>query len=387
LIDLAIIGGGPAGTAAALEARRRGLRVALWERATFPQHKVCGEFLSAEALPLLEREIPEALARASVMRRAEFVSPAGRVSSFDLPAPARGLSRWVMDEALWRAACARGALGFEGAAVRAVERRETPTDRPPSWHIDWGARRTAPARALLAACGRWWNVAGLTSPTQSESSRRGLRRRSGVWVGAKAHLGGLEPRDAVEMYFFSGGYCGLAPIEDGLYNACCLVHGTLMHELGGGGAGDFVAWLGRLARHPALAARLRGAVQVSSTVTTAPVHLQRQGPRRDGALAAGDAAGFLDPFTGDGISQALCGGRLAAEVLAEARDHGASLADAAREHRRRLARAVTRSYRVAGLVRLLVRAPAALQSAAAAAVPRLGAHLLAATRWQLGPSV
>ncbi len=58
ILDLAIIGGGPAGTAAALEARRHGLRVALWERDRFPRDKVCGEFISPEALPLLQSEIP-----------------------------------------------------------------------------------------------------------------------------------------------------------------------------------------------------------------------------------------------------------------------------------------------------------------------------------------
>src|SRR5437016_5830575 len=112
-MDLAIIGGGPAGTAAALTARRCGLRVAIWERDRFPRDKVCGEFLSWEALPLLQQEIPETLARAAAIRSTEFISQGNRVYTFPLPGEARGLSRRLLDEALWRAAAAKGAEAFE----------------------------------------------------------------------------------------------------------------------------------------------------------------------------------------------------------------------------------------------------------------------------------
>ena len=84
MIDLAIIGGGPAGSAAALEARRRGLKVAIWERERFPRDKVCGEFVSAESVPLLKNVIPEVLQNASVITRAEFVSPRGRGQEADV---------------------------------------------------------------------------------------------------------------------------------------------------------------------------------------------------------------------------------------------------------------------------------------------------------------
>ena len=108
--DLGIIGGGPAGTAAAMEARRSGLRVALWDRDQFPRDKVCGEFISAESVPILNQTIPLVMARAAVIRRSEFISPKGHVLAFELPHPARGLSRCVLDESLWKAASAAGAV-------------------------------------------------------------------------------------------------------------------------------------------------------------------------------------------------------------------------------------------------------------------------------------
>ncbi|MGH7247800.1 MAG: NAD(P)/FAD-dependent oxidoreductase, partial [Pseudomonadota bacterium] len=125
--DLAIIGGGPAGTSAAITARRRGLSVAIWERDRFPRDKVCGEFISAESLPLLREQIPEALARGAEVQGAEFVPRSGRAYAFNFSSPACGLSRWVMDEALWQAARASGAQTLEGTAVRGVCRANGPS--------------------------------------------------------------------------------------------------------------------------------------------------------------------------------------------------------------------------------------------------------------------
>ncbi|MGH3181041.1 MAG: NAD(P)/FAD-dependent oxidoreductase, partial [Streptosporangiaceae bacterium] len=80
--DLAVIGGGPAGASAAWAAAQRGLRVALLERGAFPRDKVCGEFVSHEALPLLQRMAPELVAAAPTIASAAFVSASGRRAEF-----------------------------------------------------------------------------------------------------------------------------------------------------------------------------------------------------------------------------------------------------------------------------------------------------------------
>ncbi len=388
MIDLAIIGGGPAGTAAALEASRRGLSVAIYERDRFPREKVCGEFLSGESLPLLECEIPAALTRGAAIRRAEFISPRGRLHDFELPAAGRGLSRHVLDQALWQAASAAGVLTREGEPVRWLGRLESGSGcagngqghgRVKCWEIESAKGTIETAKRLIIACGRWWALEGFPSP-----AGQGKRIAAGAWLGVKAHFSGVALRDAVEMYYFSGGYCGLAPIEDGLYNACCLVHRSLARDPGARGMGDFAAWIRAVARHRALDVRLRGAVQASATITTAPLGPGRRRPVSEGAMLAGDAAGFLDPFTGDGISMALHSGKLAAGEWArcseEAGDVNAN--QALSVYRRRLVRAVRRSYAVAGLVRALVSGPAMVQASVAAALPWLGTHLHASTRWQ-----
>lgn len=383
LIDLAIVGGGPAGTATALEARHRGLRVSIWDRDRFPRDKVCGEFLSAESLPWLETEIPSTLSRGTAIRRSEFVSRSGRSRAFALPMCGRGLSRRALDEALWRRAGAASAESQEGEGIRRIHKINPGRGNRTLWELESSLGKIQRAGALVIACGRWWKLDGLPGPAQKEPKERNGNAAPGM--GAKAHFSGIAARDAVEMYFFPGGYCGLAPIEDGLYNACCLVHRNLARECMGRGMSDFGAWLRGVARHPALDARLRAATQVSETLATAPLRPARRVADREGALWVGDAAGFLDPFTGDGISMALHSGRLAAEELARALEKGFEELDfkqVVEGYRRNLARAVRRSYRVAGLLRTLVSAPESVQTAMAAALPWLGARLLAETRWR-----
>ncbi|HLY60071.1 MAG TPA: FAD-dependent monooxygenase [Terriglobia bacterium] len=378
LVDLAIIGGGPAGTAAALEARRHGMKVAIWDRDRFPRDKVCGEFLSAESIPLLDQEIPALLERASHIRRSEFISPAGRVHEFDLPQAGRGLSRWVLDEAMWQAAETAGARARAGEAIRNLRRLDPSAHHGANWELKSENGSSTLAGSLLVACGRWWSIDGLPSP-----ARECKADAVGPWMGAKAHFSEVAHRRAVEMYYFPGGYCGLAPIEDWQYNACCLIHRRLVRESAAGSLEDFALWLRNVAHHPALAARLHGAVQTSMTVSTAPLRPARRRAGNDGTLLAGDAAGFLDPFTGDGISMALHSGRLAAQELAGAWSRmETSLERSAASYRRRLDGAVRRSYWVAKLLRALVSAPAGLQSSAAAVLPKLGRRLLEETRWR-----
>jgi flavin-dependent dehydrogenase len=378
LTDLAIVGGGPAGTAAALEARRRGLQVTLWERERFPRDKVCGEFISAESLPILEEEIPGLLARAAFIARAEFISSRGRVRGFALPHPARGLSRRQLDQALWSAAIRAGARVREGESVLRISKAHGQAGQSKIWEIESESGSVESARALVMACGRWWKIEGLRSPALRERNSAG-----GPWLGVKAHFRGVAPRAAVEMFYFPGGYCGLAPVEDGLYNACCLVHRSLVRETRGADVKDFAGWIGCVARHAALSRRLRSAFQDGETVATAPVRPARRGAEVEGALLAGDAAGFLDPFTGDGISMALHSGRMAVEELArDGSFESEGVRRAASTYRRRLEDSVRRSYAVAGLLRALVRAPGFVQQAAAAALPRLGTRLLADTRWR-----
>jgi flavin-dependent dehydrogenase len=381
-LDLAIIGGGPAGTAAALEARRQGLSVAIWERDRFPRDKVCGEFISSEALPLLQSEIPSTVARGAEILRAEFVCDNGLSRPFRLPHPALGLSRRRLDAALWQACEAAGVEVHEGKAARSVCKLGSGGRQTPVWEIETAAGNIQKANALIVACGRWWAIEGLSSPV----GRPGTLTR-GDWIGAKAHFAGIPSRDRIEMYFFRGGYCGLAPVEDGACNVCCLVRREQLRQSRPKALEDFATWLAQISHLGALEKRLRGAQQVSAAVTTAPVHLSRRQAAQRAALMVGDAAGFLDPFTGEGISMALHSGRLAARAVASALSEGFDSQSAAEIYGQKLSQAVRRSYRIAAMARGLIHGPAWLRGTVTAPLPWAGKHLVRETRWRGNPEV
>ncbi len=373
IYDLAVVGGGPAGCAAAWTAARAGLRVLQYEPDQFPHDKVCGEFISSEAHALLGAMVPETAQRAVVVRHAEFVAPGGVRRRFQLPQPALGLSRLSLDAALWAAARAAG-VTQHATRVQNVEHDSTGF----LVRSDGVALR---ARAVIVAAGRWWSIAGLRSAVETAET-------GGPWLGVKARFrqlerAGLTP--AVEMFYFRGGYCGLAPVEDGMINACCLVHRKYAGRVVE--ARDFAAWMSQVGGR-ALRQRLRGGKQVTPTVTTAQVRTAPKHAMLGGVLLAGDAAGFLDPFTGDGLAMALRSGELAGKhVASHLQAHlgqAACLETTAQAYAAELRASAATSFATARWLRRIVLAPAWVQNAAAAGllIPAVAQHLVKRTRWQ-----
>jgi flavin-dependent dehydrogenase len=112
------------------------------------------------------------------------------------------------------------------------------------------------------------------------------------------------------------------------------------------------------------------------------VHLARRQAAQGGALMVGDASGFLDPFTGEGISMALHSGRLAAHAVAKSLTEGSGAGRAAEIYGQNLSLAVGRSYRIAGIARSLLHGPLWLQGLVAAPLPWIGKRLVHETRWR-----
>jgi flavin-dependent dehydrogenase len=335
--DLLVVGAGPAGASAAITAARLGMRVVLCERQSMrhgaARDKVCGEFISPEALPLLRALAPEALTDAPEISSAALITRHGRRGEFALP-PGRGCSRLQLDAALWRAAAAAGVDCRPGTPIAEHAVPSEFTGLP-----------------VIRATGR---------------------ADAGPWIGIKAHFDGLPPSSCVELYSIPGGYCGVASVEAGWTNVCCLLRRRHAQPLAA--ARDLAVWLPAHAPSQPLRRRLAGARQVSATVYTLCA-LGRRAASRGEALLAGDAAGFLDPFTGDGIARALLSGRLAGQTAAQGR-----LA----EYPRALAQSTSHGFRAASLLRRAMLAPEAAQSLLfpCATHPLLSRRLLAATRWR-----
>jgi flavin-dependent dehydrogenase len=297
MYDLTIIGGGPAGTSAAITASRAGAQVLLLERGRFPRHKVCGEFVSAESLGLLSTLL--AAQHASLLNDAIRISRTrvfldGRIIETAICPPAASLARLDLDAALWESAVRCGVDARQSVTVQGLSGRG-----PFRIATSAGDFET---RVAINASGRWSN---LSAPPAANGKARQK------WLGLKAHFAEDFPPASVDLYFFEGGYCGVQPVDlqdteskHGRANACAMVRAEVASSLP-----DVFT------QHPALAERSRSWRLLSEPVSTSPLLFGDPQPVRDSILLAGDAAGFIDPFVGDGISLALRSGALAASSL------------------------------------------------------------------------
>ena len=339
--DLIIIGAGPAGTAAAISAARRGASVLLLERGRFPRHKVCGEFVSAEALGLLaeflDRELAGLIKNAVRIPRARVFLD-GRTLRARVDPPAASIARFELDAALWQSARSAGVDARQQVTVQSIAGR--------------GPFRIATSdgefesRALVNASGRWSN---LNLPPAENRARREK------WLGVKAHFAEPPSEPSVDLYFFEGGYCGVQPVtvageSGGRVNASAMVRADVASTLP-----DVFA------RHPALNERSRKWSPLSDPVSTSPLIFRQPQPERDGMLMVGDAAGFVDPFVGDGISLALRGGALAGHCLGSFFSGEASLREAARRYGRAYERSLLPVFRASSAIRRMLVLPGSIR--------------------------
>jgi menaquinone-9 beta-reductase len=340
MYDLIIIGGGPAGTSAAITAARRGARVLLLERGRFPRHKVCGEFVSSESLDLLAKLLASQDGR--LLQEAIRI-PEGRIfiDGHVLRAPvqpaAASIARLDLDKALWDSAQACGVEARQQVTVENVG-----GSGPFLVHTSDGQFAS---RAVINASGRWSNF---TQPNGHADKK---------WIGLKGHFGEPCPPPSVDLYFFAGGYCGVQPVRlnadsgQPRINACAMVRA------------DVASTLPEVFRlHPALRERSAQWEPLSDPVSVAPLFFGTPQPLRDGVFMAGDAAGFVDPFVGDGISLALRSGALAAECLASFFTGAVSLEGAAHRYQEQYQKQLATVFRSSSRIRGMLRWPRAVRA-------------------------
>lgn len=317
-----IIGGGPAGSSAARTLAASGVRVVLLEKGRMPRQKLCGEFITPECFPTLNRlaAMDEILAAgAHRINRLRLNGTNGNhveasMSEISGSTHALSLSRARFDEVLFDGARRAGAVCLENYAVKRCFFDDGRPAGVEAMSIVDGKPVKFEAPLVIDASGRNSRL----TIGRSKKSTRGARL-----FALKAHLEGVEGMaDQVELFFFPGGYGGLSSIENGLSNLCFITNEARIKSAGGNALSVMQQTLLTNSR---ASERLSSATAVGNWVTGGPLVFGRKRRVEAGILAIGDAAGMIDPFTGTGIQIALRSGELAAESVIESLGSNSSL--------------------------------------------------------------
>lgn len=321
-----IVGGGPAGAAAAIALARAGKPVCLLERKPGPHHKVCGEHISwdaARTLADLGLDLPALGARA--VQQVSLYSGDDQINAH-LPFPAWSLSRYRLDEALLQLAADAGAQVCRGLAVRSLLR----TDKGWKLHVKGstipyhsalttgeGDPDTLHAKTVFLATGKH------DLPRWQRPSPRG---HSEDLLGLKIHLRlapaqqqGLQGR--LEMYLFDGGYAGLEMIEEDQTTLCFLVSKHLYHVCER-------QWPKLLQQLCTTSSQLQQRLAGAQTLWSQPLaiyrvpfgYLHMPAAPEPGLFRLGDQAAVIASLAGDGIAIALHSAQLAARIYAAGGD-------------------------------------------------------------------
>lgn len=315
--EIAVIGAGLAGSTVAAALASRGRDVTLLERATFPRHKVCGEFLSPESMACIEElgcsQAFEAL-DPPAMERVRLTVAGGTELHLRLPGRAFGMSRRALDALLFDHAGECGAAVFDGADVRAVD--ET-SGHKKCLQVRLGSKgershHRLEADVVVGAYGR-------RSRLDRQQERPFFKKRS-PYVAFKRHHrlvddGGRPGLDGVvELHTFDGGYCGVSFVEDDLVNVCTMFHRRIIEGDEEFDGAEFWKFLGR--GDSSLARRLSGLKPCDTqTLAIAQIPLTIKETFDDELLYVGDSAGMIAPLAGDGQAMAIESGLKLAKLL------------------------------------------------------------------------
>lgn len=351
--EVIVVGGGPAGSVSAALLAGRGRRVLLLDKARFPRHKACSEYVNPAGARLLgDLGLGGDLDRLGAHRLEAMLihAPGGSrfVADFVAAGAGRravGLSRYRLDALLLDLARDAGAELREGAHVRDLVIDQGRV-RGVQVTID-GRRETLRAPVTIGADGRFGVVSRVL---ELDAAPRWPRR-----TGLVAHYRGVSGLDRWgEMHVARHGYAGLAPLEDGLTNVAFVTGSDAVGNRPDALEAFFARGLDAI---PEVAARLAGAERVGGIRGVGPMARHARRVAGDGYLLVGDAASFLDPFTGEGIYEAIRGAMLAAPIIDAALGSGDITAAALAPYRDARRRAFWAKRRVGWLVQAFIATP------------------------------
>jgi menaquinone-9 beta-reductase len=297
--DIAIIGGGLAGLALSIQSAKAGFKTILFEKETYPFHRVCGEYISLESrdflvslgLPVTEMDLP-------IISRLQVTAPNGNKIEQQLDLGGFGISRHLLDYELYKLAKAAGVSLAEGIKVNDIIYKNN------SFTI-YSSIENIQATVAAGCFGKRSNI----DIKWKRKFVLGKNKKLNNYIGVKYHIKTDWPDGLIALHNFKEGYCGISKVEE---DKCCLCYLTTAQNLRENENSIAALEANVLKANPYLKDILNNANKIfTEPVTISQISFAKKKLVENHVLMVGDAGGMITPLCGNGMSMALHGSKLA----------------------------------------------------------------------------
>ncbi len=298
LYDVAIAGGGIAGLSLAIDLRRRGYKIVVLEKGSYPRHKVCGEYISMESADYLKKICPElitlALPRINTFR---LTAPGNNVFETHLQPGGFGISRYLLEQLLYKEALKNGVEVLTDQKVqRAIFSKHENLFTVKGNSVDIHSKFFCNASGKISNLVKW----------------KTMRQD---YIAVKYHITTDRETNKIEIHNFNGGYCGISNIENEKSCLCYIVNTDQLKS-----TGNSIEQLEKkyLFKNESLNRIFKNSKFLfERPLVTSGINFTIKDQSKDNNFYIGDSAGTVSPVTGNGMSMSL----RSASFLAEQIDH------------------------------------------------------------------
>ncbi|MBC7607403.1 MAG: NAD(P)/FAD-dependent oxidoreductase [Burkholderiales bacterium] len=296
--EVIIIGGGLAGLTAAIHLAKIGIQVTVVEKNSYPKHKVCGEYISNEVLPYLQwLDINVSDIKPTNIDKIIFSTANGKVIKGNLPLGGFGISRFALDEFLFRKAIESGCQFVE----ETVESIAFDNDE---FAVTTVQQTILKSKILIGAYGKRSNI--------DQQLHRNFLTKKSPWLAVKSHYIGDFPDDSVGLHNFKGGYCGISKVENNLINICYLAdYKTFKNYKNIEDYQDKV-----VSKNPQLKTIFDNVTPVfDKPLTISQISFEKKDAVENHILMIGDSVGLIHPLCGNGMAMAVHSAKIVSELV------------------------------------------------------------------------
>ncbi|MDW3196600.1 MAG: NAD(P)/FAD-dependent oxidoreductase [Cytophagales bacterium] len=297
--DVIIVGGGLSGLFNAILLSRAGLEVTLIEKKRYPFHRVCGEYISNEVIPFLEKHdlFPHELEPAS-MEQFQLTSIGGRKMQMALDLGGFGVSRYAWDEWLANLLKKEGVDIREGVSVNEIQFQED------HFHCELGTGEVMQAQFVIGAFGK--------RSTLDKQQDRAFMTRKSPYLGVKYHIKSDFDDKTVALHNFRNGYCGINKVEKDRYNLCYLTHRDNVRKHGNIPETERRV----LQENPYLKDIFRNSeFLLEKPEVINEITFEQKEPVHNHVLMCGDSAGMITPLCGNGMGMAIHSANMLTKII------------------------------------------------------------------------